>query len=314
MPRCWGADDGADLARHGYEFLIGKAWLGPDRGWARRAGSRGARHRPDSRSLRSRVRPVRAWVVLTVSLAIADALTWALRTVDFLDSHMRHPNGRRLPHRDAGRRIIASRTLTCIYWRQLSSTSRRAAMSASSPLADEMVTLFRDHFYDRATQTLAEYFDDRLARVRRATRGRMIEPGHHFEWAWLLAGYQRRHGTRGDGILRARPRGLCGDSRGGSAKRRHLQPGPRRRLGARSQFTHLAQHGAHSGRRGDVRAGGSRSASRLRAERPAPPGALPVACAARHMDRSLRSGWDAASDIRFQPRRSTTCSSHSRRC
>ena len=57
-------------------------------------------------------------------------------------------------------------------------------------LANEMTMLCRDHFYDRATQTLAEYFDDSWRRAP-GDRGRLIEPGHHFEWVWLLAGYQR---------------------------------------------------------------------------------------------------------------------------
>ncbi len=51
--------------------------------------------------------------------------------------------------------------------------------------ADVVALLFRDRFLDRASGTLIEHF---TADLRRAPPplGDSVEPGHHFEWSWLL--------------------------------------------------------------------------------------------------------------------------------
>lgn len=51
--------------------------------------------------------------------------------------------------------------------------------------ANTIASLFADRFFDHAHSTLAEYFDDRLVRLP-DTRGDSVEPGHMFEWSWLL--------------------------------------------------------------------------------------------------------------------------------
>ena len=52
-------------------------------------------------------------------------------------------------------------------------------------LAQEIVTLCLTHFIDPATGALREYFDDRWRPMPDAS-GRIVEPGHQFEWGWLL--------------------------------------------------------------------------------------------------------------------------------
>ncbi len=56
--------------------------------------------------------------------------------------------------------------------------------------ADEIVDLFVDRFFDPLSCSLAENFDEDWERCP-GPAGRFIEPGHQFEWAWILAGYQR---------------------------------------------------------------------------------------------------------------------------
>lgn len=51
--------------------------------------------------------------------------------------------------------------------------------------AREVANLFVTTFYDPASQTLAEYYDQDWTRAP-GVRGRIVEPGHQFEWAWLL--------------------------------------------------------------------------------------------------------------------------------
>ena len=56
--------------------------------------------------------------------------------------------------------------------------------------AGEMFGLFTTRFWQPGTATLSEYFDSALAPAEGDT-GRVYEPGHHFEWAWLLRSYAR---------------------------------------------------------------------------------------------------------------------------
>ncbi len=53
--------------------------------------------------------------------------------------------------------------------------------------ADATVDLFERHFFDGETGTLTEFFADDWSPLP----GR-IEPGHHYEWAWLLCRYLDR--------------------------------------------------------------------------------------------------------------------------
>jgi mannose-6-phosphate isomerase len=60
-------------------------------------------------------------------------------------------------------------------------------------LSDELVALARAKFIDRQGGFLREFFD---AEWRPATGddGRWVEPGHQFEWAWLLSRWAERRG------------------------------------------------------------------------------------------------------------------------
>lgn len=52
--------------------------------------------------------------------------------------------------------------------------------------AHELLGLFCNFFFDKETETLTEYFAEDL-RPAPTEQGRVVEPGHHFEWAWILA-------------------------------------------------------------------------------------------------------------------------------
>lgn len=55
-------------------------------------------------------------------------------------------------------------------------------------ITDEIVTLFFKKFYFPQSGVLLEYFDDDL-KPELGCRGEITEPGHHFEWLWLLNRY-----------------------------------------------------------------------------------------------------------------------------
>ncbi len=51
-------------------------------------------------------------------------------------------------------------------------------------MADEMVGLFYGSFFDAVRCALVEFFDDDLK--PHPEKGNQVEPGHYFEWVWLL--------------------------------------------------------------------------------------------------------------------------------
>mgnify|MGYP003586060375 CR=1 FL=1 len=68
-----------------------------------------------------------------------------------------------------------------------------------SALADEIVALARRAFIDASAGVLREFFDPDW-RPAPGEDGRLVEPGHQFEWAWLLTRWSR---SRGDDALMA---------------------------------------------------------------------------------------------------------------
>jgi mannose-6-phosphate isomerase len=57
---------------------------------------------------------------------------------------------------------------------------------AWAALADEICTVALGHFIEPRTGSLAEVFDEQWRIMPESTPGQAIEPGHQFEWAWLL--------------------------------------------------------------------------------------------------------------------------------
>ncbi|WP_419730613.1 AGE family epimerase/isomerase [Lichenicola sp.] len=60
--------------------------------------------------------------------------------------------------------------------------------------ANRIAWLFAEHFFDRTNRTLGEFFDAKFVRLPGA-RGDVVEPGHHFEWSWLLHRLAEAGGT-----------------------------------------------------------------------------------------------------------------------
>jgi len=56
--------------------------------------------------------------------------------------------------------------------------------------ADKIFDLFQTSFFDATSGTLGEYFDENL-RPAQNHLGDTVEPGHHFEWIWLLEKFRR---------------------------------------------------------------------------------------------------------------------------
>lgn len=58
---------------------------------------------------------------------------------------------------------------------------------SAATLAGEIFALFMEHFFDNTRGNLVEFFSDRWQ--PHPTFGHIVEPGHHYEWIWLLDKY-----------------------------------------------------------------------------------------------------------------------------
>lgn len=182
-----GFERAADIARSGYEFLTTKAWLGPDRGWARVVSERGDVVDPTP-DLYDCAFALFAFGWYYRASGDSNAIAWAHRTLDFLDRRMRSPKGGFLHasppvgHRQQNPHMHLLESALALY--------AHTGEARFADLAREVAGLFREKFYDHESRTLAEFFDDDWRRAG-GDAGRIIEPGHQFEWAWILVNVGR---------------------------------------------------------------------------------------------------------------------------
>lgn len=123
------------------------------------------------------------------------ALGFADETLDFLDRHMTAPCGggyvEALPVPDAPRRQNPHMHLFEALLNLWETTRERRYLDRASAIFG----LFGRHFFrPERGGVLLEYFDDGLVPAAGET-GRIVEPGHHCEWIWLLRWYERETGT-----------------------------------------------------------------------------------------------------------------------
>ncbi|MBY0227253.1 MAG: AGE family epimerase/isomerase [Hyphomicrobium sp.] len=186
-----GVPGAASVAEYGYRFITSKAWAGEDAGWLRQVtiDGRPLDNTPDLYDI--------SFVLFSLGWyfrATGDrsAVKLAKQTLKFVSTHMRHPTGRG---------FLATRPADGPRLQNPHMHLFEAALSAYEAisdqqfleLADEVFALFENHFFDEATGTIPELFDERLVRKEDNT-GFIVEPGHSFEWAWLLSWYQRLTG------------------------------------------------------------------------------------------------------------------------
>ena len=195
-----GFNAGLDVARHGVDYLLSKTWIGGEAGFARRLTREGAMLDPTPDLYDH------AFVLFALAWhhrASGDAASrdWMHRTLDYIEQRMRVKDGEGFIHE-----------LPVKGWRQQNphmhlTEACLAAFEATgearfSTLAQEIVGTFTARFFDLESQTLAEYFTDDLSRAP-GDDGRIVEPGHQFEWAWILNSCRKLLGLPLEAQIRA---------------------------------------------------------------------------------------------------------------
>ena len=181
-----------DAAQNGFAFLRDHC-RHPDGGW-RFAVSRDGGPADDRRDLYTH-----AFVLLALAAyhdAEGDEASHGLAgdTVAFLDAVLAAPAGGYREGLDGGgaalggpRRQNPHMHLLEAFLQWFAATGRQRWLDRARSILD----LFQHRFFVEGS--LREYFDDRLDPAPCAD-GRRVEPGHHFEWVWLLDRYRRLSG------------------------------------------------------------------------------------------------------------------------
>lgn len=180
-----GIDDGRAALDHGLDFLLDKG-RHPDGGFASRFDLAG-----------NIIDPTRDLYDLAFCL-FAFAHAYAIRRdpllrdearklATFITTRMVHAKGgfvEALPATGHRRQNPHMHLLeAALEWRHLDDAA------IFRDLCHEIVALFEQRFFSAQHGALIEHFDDALVPAD-GSLGRITEPGHHFEWIWLLDRYQ----------------------------------------------------------------------------------------------------------------------------
>jgi mannose/cellobiose epimerase-like protein (N-acyl-D-glucosamine 2-epimerase family) len=188
-----GWTQGETAAAAGVDFLINRTWTGPETGFARRLSREGAviDATPD---LYDHAFALFALAWRHRASGDDDLRPWMHRTLDVIEKRFAHPGGEGFWHElpPSGWRLQNPHmhlTEACLAAFETTGESRFADS------AHRMVDLFQTRFFDPASRTLAEYFTDDWRRAP-GEDGRLVEPGHMMEWAWILNEARRLIGAK----------------------------------------------------------------------------------------------------------------------
>ena len=189
-------------AEHGFSFLCRmEAISGAGHGWQRMVSVDGTVVDP------TRDAYDQAFVIFSMAwhyraTCNPQAISLADRAYRFMQDHLADPqyggffeefpikNGlQKLPRRQNPHMHLLEATLAMFELTRLPKWLERSQM---------LVNLFKHHFFDPNSGSVAEYFNADWS-VAAGTAGTLREPGHQFEWVWLLHKYAK---LTGDGSVK----------------------------------------------------------------------------------------------------------------
>jgi mannose/cellobiose epimerase-like protein (N-acyl-D-glucosamine 2-epimerase family) len=190
----------AAAADWAYAFLTEKHWAGVDQGWLRRVDETGCPLDPTS-DLYDYAFALFALGWRYKARRDPATLSLAHRTLDIIDGRFRHPSGLgfhallppRLPREQNPHMHLIEAALV------LAEATREARFGQ---LADDIADLFQAQVCRLPEGVLPEFFDDDWRPIE-GDQGRWVEPGHQFEWAWILAQHQKQTGKDNTPVIKA---------------------------------------------------------------------------------------------------------------
>ena len=182
--------EGLDAARSGWDYLQAHA-RHPDGGYAHRLNARGEII-SDVRDLYDHAFILLAAAFLAETTGDARYLQDCDDLLEFLDTRMCHPTGGYVEA--IGAETTPRRQNPHMHLFEALMIFRQAGGKGGLARATEIHALFHERFYSEDFGVLYEFFEDDLKRLSNET-GPVVEPGHMFEWVWLLDKYARLAGS-----------------------------------------------------------------------------------------------------------------------
>jgi len=122
-----------------------------------------------------------------------DALALADETLDYVDRHLSAARGGGYLDSSAAGDSIRRQNPHMHMFEGLLSLWGASSEARYLKRAEGLFDLFRTRFFRPDKGVLAEYFDAEL-KPASGQAGDIVEPGHHFEWVWLLRNFERESG------------------------------------------------------------------------------------------------------------------------
>ena len=186
-----------DAAAQGFDFLTQNYWQGPARGWAKTVTPEGTLldRAADSYD--------QAFVLFAAAWHFrasrdARALEIVRQTLDFFDQRMACTahGGYFEGLSDTGELLRGPPRLQNPHMHMLEAMlalHQATGDAAYLKRGAHLFELFRTRFFDMDTRSLGEYFTREWLPVD-GPQGQIVEPGHHFEWSWILYNFARISG------------------------------------------------------------------------------------------------------------------------
>jgi mannose/cellobiose epimerase-like protein (N-acyl-D-glucosamine 2-epimerase family) len=176
-----GFPQGLDAAANGWAFMRDHGWCAQGN-WARVLDRDGG-IRDSTADLYDHafaLLGIASWIRATGD----DALSWAERTLEAVDRHLATSDGTGWWSEQGPKATILQNPHMHLLEGCLATYAATKA-PLFKDYAERIVALFGSRLFDPMTGTVAEHFDHEWRRLD-GPGGRVVEPGHHYEWVWLL--------------------------------------------------------------------------------------------------------------------------------
>jgi mannose/cellobiose epimerase-like protein (N-acyl-D-glucosamine 2-epimerase family) len=199
--------EGEEAARAGYDFLRRHMWDDSDGGWRYKVSVDGRHCLDPCRHLYCQSFAIFGLGWLFRLTGDPEMLAWIDRTLAFVDARMSDPvHGGYWDFRTGAEPAMPSLRLQNPHMHMLEAMLVLAEHTRQDRFlhrARALVRLFCSRFCPPPHRGVCEYFDPAWSPVAGAD-GRRREPGHHFEWIWILHRYRRLSDDRSvDGAMQS---------------------------------------------------------------------------------------------------------------
>jgi mannose/cellobiose epimerase-like protein (N-acyl-D-glucosamine 2-epimerase family) len=188
-----GWSGGLAAAEETFAFTVTNGWH-PEGGWIRKMGRCGGIVDPtvDLYDVAFMMFAA-AWHYRATKSAAC--ITWANRTLDWLETKLRVPNQLGFENTLPADNTVRQQNPHMHLLEASLALYEATKNERFAVLADDLLELFRTKLFDEKSGTIAELFDPTWMRRRDPDTSTFVEPGHQFEWTWLLFEAYRILGT-----------------------------------------------------------------------------------------------------------------------